>query len=287
MPFELFNNYPYIFIHIPKTGGTLIKHHFEMQESCHRTAMDFSDALQSYRIPLAPNAKHCNTKEMMTEWMAPFTKIATQAHAEDKSLFWDVFKFSVVRNPWDRFCSIYYWHQKDFGGLGTFEQFVSTLNNQEGIFSPDSNTVLRLTQTQYLSTALDFTASMGTPSEQVLGINESGGSLTMRPVLGLYPIGTSELSMDHIMRYETMTAELNELEMALGRTPTRATLHLPRVRKSDNSKRDYKTNYQHVDEIYAVYKAYREDIIHFNYTFTGDKKCATTNECHVRYANET
>ncbi len=289
MPFEIHNNRPFIFIHIPKTGGTMVKQSLGMQITCHRTAMDFLEPLSSYRIPLVPNAPSCTDKETLRKYMAPFEMLATQAHKKEKSLFWDVFKFSVVRNPWDRFCSMYYWHREDFGGLGEFSEFAKTLENREGIFDPDSQTVLRLTQTQYLSTATTCNAVITDFNTEIdTAIDGSGNPIALTPALGLYPATTegSQLAMDLVLKYESIAISLNELRTAL-EMPIEATQELPRFRESENSKKKYKTNYQHIDEIYAVYKAYREDIFNFGYTFTGQEKCTVTEECHKRYLNET
>ena len=57
------------------------------------------------------------------------------------------FKFSVVRNPWDRFASIYHWHKKDFGGFENFEDFLSALREGK---TPFDKGVLSYTQSDYL-----------------------------------------------------------------------------------------------------------------------------------------
>ncbi len=69
-PINFSSSPPYIFIHIPKTGGSSIAHSLNIKKSSHATALE----------------------------------------ARKKLYWWQYrrsFKFALVRNPWDRFLSLY------------------------------------------------------------------------------------------------------------------------------------------------------------------------------------
>lgn len=69
-----------LFVHIPKSGGTAIKHWFEQNFS---TAVNFK------------NLKHANLHE-----------IKSQINLEDET------SFTIVRNPWSRAVSAFFYEQK-------------------------------------------------------------------------------------------------------------------------------------------------------------------------------
>lgn len=113
----------FIFIHIPKCAGTSIKDHF------------FDNIKLDWREP---------NYELLYGW-CPKRKIHLQ-HATSKQLLeldlvkpevWDTyFKFTFVRNPYDRSYSDYLWMKRDRGIKGSFKDYIlkkgvfyDTLNN--------------------------------------------------------------------------------------------------------------------------------------------------------------
>ncbi len=82
------HEYKCIFVHIPRTSGTSIESEFGFD-------MDFKDGKKSIN-PYSPSdsVKHSKASEI-------FDSIS-------KDLWINYFKFTIVRNPWDRVISIFY-----------------------------------------------------------------------------------------------------------------------------------------------------------------------------------
>ena len=91
------HKYEFIFIHQPRTGGTSI-------EKCFIDNADKVDV----------EYKHHHV------WFY-FENL--------REYFDDYFKFSFIRNPWDRLVSAYYYFKTDFNF--TFEEFIEKIGNKE------------------------------------------------------------------------------------------------------------------------------------------------------------
>jgi len=281
MPYSVINDIPILFIHIPKVAGTSIKKYFQLSEQGHETLQDFLYNMNNGWIYTCANEEDSNDEEIYKSYRHNLTQSFNRLR--DKSLsqkthpFNNIFKFSFVRNPWDRVTSIYHYHKNDFDGLGTFSDFLKSIKNLTGpIFTPDSTTILRLTQTQYLS--------LGDKWAQVT--DES-----LYKSWGMHPsddCGT--LHMNYIGHFETIDKDINNICLLLNKitdsnTPWIAEQNFSdyRERVSANSDQRYTKMYANFDEIYTIFEYYYDDIVNFNYTFTGYPNCEIAKECFKKY----
>lgn len=84
----------FIFVHIPKTGGWSVENYFEV---CKKENLWSHNRVMINEILFAP--QHI-TASMLRE------------HKEVKNYFKDYFKFSFVRNPYDKILSEFFWRNK-------------------------------------------------------------------------------------------------------------------------------------------------------------------------------
>jgi len=87
----------FLFVHIPKTGGNSIQQALiDYSEDRIVLANHFQDGVNRFGIysPNIPSRKH--------------SAINDYASMLDREIFNDIFKFSCVRNPWDRLISFYF-----------------------------------------------------------------------------------------------------------------------------------------------------------------------------------
>ncbi|SFU61865.1 Sulfotransferase family protein [Pustulibacterium marinum] len=102
-----------IFIHIPKCAGSSIFNYF-----IDRKTHDVSWKKPNYEVLYGwcPKRKihlqHATAKQLIE------TELISEAHWKE------YFKFTFVRNPWDRAYSDYLWIQKDTGAKGSFKDFI-------------------------------------------------------------------------------------------------------------------------------------------------------------------
>lgn len=88
-----------IFVHIPKTGGSSIEHIFDLQQPSRLFSCDVLPVLQH----LIPSA--LRTRMQPDEWIS-------------------FFKFTVIRNPYDRIVSEYHWRKTHNLTTLSFEDFL-------------------------------------------------------------------------------------------------------------------------------------------------------------------
>ncbi len=160
------HKHKFIFIHIPKCAGSSIKDHF------------FTDVKLDWKAP---------NYELLYGW-CPKRKIHLQ-HATTKQLLetelikepvWNsYFKFTIVRNPWDRAYSSYLWVMKDRKINGTFEEFMlsegafkAVLKNQD---TKISRAVQKLRQVDFFNIEgqykLDFVGRFESLKDDIERIN--------------------------------------------------------------------------------------------------------------------
>lgn len=97
----------FIFVHIPKCAGTSIeKALFPSHITAHKTNYDFC----------------CGWDESRKIWMQHATACQIKYYyCEDYESY---FKFAIVRNPWDRALSDYFWQKKELGIEDSFKNFL-------------------------------------------------------------------------------------------------------------------------------------------------------------------
>ncbi len=268
MPFEVIGGVPLIFIHIPKNAGTSIKKYFDMQRTCHLTAQHFLNSMKEGTVPLT-----LNTDEDRAELLKRTNRSFRNMETKGENPFRKPFKFCFVRNPWDRFVSIYRYHKDDFGGLGTFEDFIQQLKERSGpIFSPSAATILKLTQTQYISISPEF---------ETLVTNNN--SLNIE-----YPSERqAQLAMDAIYRVENIADGVEKISQYIEKNYNGGDRHWLNHRKpfayhernGNPEEVRHTTFYKDFDAIYAVFDYYFHDMVNFEYTFSGYANCEITKEC--------
>lgn len=111
------HKYKAIFVHIPKTAGTSIEHSLEI-------------IINSKKLINKPALRSHETFNIENIKYAPqhFTSKILREHEQVKEHWNSYFKFSIIRHPYDRVLSEFFWLNK---GMKTFDpvKFNKFLNN--------------------------------------------------------------------------------------------------------------------------------------------------------------
>lgn len=209
------HKHKFIFIHIPKTAGNSI------------------DTLFS-------------RKDLVDEglWHHTSSQLIDRLGLETWNNY---YKFTVVRNPWDRLISEYSWQS------GTGKRQISTpWGNKEGTFEDFVNMV-KGQPNDHLSTCERASPTWYPKSE----INN--GHLADQTCFTEVKDGASNL--DFIIKYENLQSGFNHVCKAIGLEK----LNLPHRNKSNRSS-NYREYYNESTKAITLEK-YNRDIINFNYQF--------------------
>ena len=223
------DKYKFIFIHVPKTGGTSIEEYFgknmagkgkhrSLREWCELYEYERGDRLASDRIP------------------CPIVPPSSFDHE-----FSQYFKFTVVRNPWDRMVS--YWKYKKIhsGVGGRFLPFPGLDFAREKSFPKWLNCAADLSQEQW-----DAFAPIGFATQKQM-------------------ITHGQICMDYIIRFEDLQNGFDEVCKKIGHQPKPPHRKLPHVHKTNH--KHYSAYYNDQTEQF-IRERYAEDIKMFDYHFS-------------------
>lgn len=188
------HKHKFIFIHTEKTGGTSI-------EKCFIDNADEVDV----------EYKHHDV------WF----------YFENFKEFDDYFKFSIVRNPWDRLVSAYHFYSElnEF----TFEEFIGKIGNGEEIG--------KFPYTSYIDYAI-------------------------KPCFHKIQI-EGNIVVDFVGKFEKLQKEFDYVCEQIGV----GTVKLPHVKKTLHERPTHYTEYYNEEMIKIVEKVYVSDITRFDYKF--------------------
>lgn len=111
-----------IYIHIPKCGGSSLNKFYIHSEQLDWKTPNY-DLLYGWCPKRQIHLQHATSKQLLE------TELVTQEQ-------WDnYFKFTFVRNPWDRSYSDYFWIKKDCKVEGPFRDYLHASNNFEPFLS--------------------------------------------------------------------------------------------------------------------------------------------------------
>jgi len=207
-----------IFIHIPKTAGTSIQETFSMEDSGHYTCKELK-------------------KKYPKEW--------------------DIYtKFAVIRNPWDRLVSNYYYilSDKNF--------WFDNVNNSITPFKLNNGQIVPDRPKHEL---FDLVKSVGNFENwtKVLSHSPHIYSKMNRGYDEQHPYiyDNDKLTVDYLLRYENLEEDFNNMFHKLN-IPITKLLKLNVTNKCDNYRELHTNVTKHLTE-----KLYNKDIKLFNYNF--------------------
>lgn len=166
----IFHNHKIIFIHIPKTGGSSINKFYGDQRYLDWTKPNY-DFLYGW----------CPDRKIHLQHATPLQLLETGLITHKQ---WQTyFKFTIVRNPWDRAYSDYLWIMKDQNIKGSFEEYITRTGQFRGILRVNSNKNFRgdhlVPQNDFLGTGkfdkLNYIGKFENLSEEIQLINKKIG----------------------------------------------------------------------------------------------------------------
>lgn len=160
------HEYKFIFIHIPKCAGSSIKDHLFPNMNLHWREPNY-EVLFGWCPKRKIHLQHATSKQLLEEGLIS---------EED----WrNYFKFTFVRNPWDRAYSDYLWIINDSKVKGSFGQYMKATGPFKEIFTNRDNESYRgdhkIPQTDFFDFegdyALDFVGRFETLEQDMELIN--------------------------------------------------------------------------------------------------------------------
>jgi len=205
-----------IFIHIPKCAGSSIKEFLFRDQKFDWKIADY-EHLYGWCPKRKIHLQHATSEQLIeTNLISP-------------KIWKEYFKFTVVRNPWDRAYSDYMWLQKDRKIKGSFKEYIFNLGAFENILIDNSTK--------------EFRGDHKTPQTDFFDIK-----------------GTYEL--DFIGRFESLYETINELKNTL-LIPYEFKSH---VKKNKNRVKKYQYFYNNQKRKW-IQEVYANDIHLLNYKY--------------------
>jgi chondroitin 4-sulfotransferase 11 len=160
---------------------------------------------------------------------------------DDSAKYKNYFKFTVVRNPWDRLVSAFHYLNSEKGGIGLWDkEFQLLYLNRLDDFKSFIDEMIN--NDEFKKKILLWTHFI--PQHKFLCVDKE-----------------LQLDFDFICRYETLGNDFNKLKVLLGKND----VQLKKVNKSDH--KNYRNYYTEVYMIDFVSEVYRIDIELLNYEF--------------------
>jgi hypothetical protein len=179
MPIDLAKQF--IFVHIPKTGGTSIELMFDLRDP---------GKFYGVSSEIWPNRSLQHLRWLELKACLPETFVEA------------AYTFSFVRNPWDRFVSEYFWRKR------WFERDLATRGPQHGqgwFYTPD--------RMQSLDAFADL---LQLPIEQRLeDIRGFDGHLETQ--LSFVADEHGRIMLDHVGRFETFESDVRTIAQSVGK----------------------------------------------------------------------
>ena len=147
----------------------------------------------------------------------------------DRQIWDQYFKFSFVRNPYDRAHSDYLWMMKDRGVSGTFEEYITASGPFERFLAHSQE---KTTRNEHLTPQYEF-------------LYDENGALLV----------------DKVYRFESLEADFKDICNRLGITYS----SLPHVKK--NTQKAHYRDFYDVNTKSLVEEKYGKDLELFNYSF--------------------
>ncbi|WP_276520129.1 sulfotransferase family 2 domain-containing protein [Aestuariivivens sediminis] len=209
-----------IFIHIPKTGGMSIYTFFNPNTVFYQDVPNY-EILFGWCPERQIHMQHATAKQLLD------TGLVTKEQ-------WDTYyKFTFVRNPWDRAYSDYLWVQ-DFANVkGSFKDYLNKCKEFYNIFNDHSNS-------QYLGDHLLPQSSF---------FDNKG-----------------KYSLDFIGRFENFSEDINQILENIGKAKS-----FGEHQNKSNRKRDYSLFYSNSNKK-LVESKFKMDIDNFGYTFQDNRQ---------------
>ena len=205
-----------IFIHIPKCAGTSVKYFLFPDQEVHWFEPNY-DVVHGFCPERKIFMQHATSKQLLE------TGLITKEQ-------WDsYYKFTFVRNPWDRAVSDYFWLMNDQNIKDSFNNYL----NKTGKFKHVLNYVgTKHYRGEHVIPQSDFFSEEGT------------------------------YKMDFVGGFENFSADMNKVVKALGHTENFNTHINKAVKKKAHYSKIYSNSQRDM-----VDKLYKKDIEQFGYTF--------------------
>ncbi|WP_375239946.1 sulfotransferase family 2 domain-containing protein [Aurantibacter sp.] len=210
-----------IFIHVPKCAGSSVFKFFNKDLKVSWRTPNYN-VLYGWCPKRKIHLQHATTKQL----------IETELITEEQ---WNsYYKFTIVRNPWDRAYSDYQWIMKDTGKRDSFKNFIL----KKGKFSKVLNDVsVKEYRGDHLLNQTDFFDSKG------------------------------EFKLDFVGRFENLKTDFSRVLKALNISEEFSNHEKKSVKKMSHYSDFYTSSYQKL-----VLDRYQNDVEHLDYAFEDRKK---------------